>query len=87
MRSLRMAALKQYRFSPSKWVCCMSCVYLQKHHLYGSFLLRLCAVKLSYDIAVCDVSARCLAGPDDLHDLASFEAVVPRNGIGDLYSW
>lgn len=46
-----------------------------------------CVSTWSYDVAIRDVSAGCLAGPDDLHDLSSCEAVVPCNGVGNLYSW
>ena len=56
----------------------------KNHHVYGSFVQFTCA--LSYDIAICDVSAGCLTGPDDLHNLSTFEAIVPRNGIRNLYS-
>jgi hypothetical protein len=42
---------------------------------------------VSYDVAVRDVSAGRLTGSDDLHHLTSSEAIVPCNGIRNLYSW
>ena len=80
---LKNGFLKQYQFSPSKRMgMCVLCVTAK----ITLFLVPSVCV-LSYNIAICDVSAGCLAGPDDLHHLPSFEAVVPRNGIRNLYSW
>jgi hypothetical protein len=65
-------------FSPSIRACVL------QNLPYFTFLLFSVS---SYNIAVCDVSAGCLTGPDDLHHLSSSETIVPCNRICDLYSW
>jgi hypothetical protein len=68
-------------FSPSTWACVLQILP------YFTFLLFGFACAPSYNIAVCDVSAGCLTGSDDLHHLSSSETIVPCNRICNLYSW
>lgn len=63
------------------------CSFKKLPYLWFSSSVHLRSDVLSYNIAVCNVSASRLAGSDDLHDLTSSEAIVPSNRIRNLYSW
>jgi hypothetical protein len=67
--------------SPSIWSCMYTC---KNHQIYGALHL---IFLLLYNITICNISAGCLAGPDDLHNLSSSEAIVPCNRVRNLYSW
>ena len=75
---------KAILMSPSTWGMCS---FKKLPYLWSSSSVHLRSDVLSYNIAVCNVSASRLAGSDDLHDLTSSEAIVPSNRIRNLYSW
>jgi len=75
---------KAILMSPSTWGMCS---FKKWPYLWFSSSVHLRSDVLSYNIAVCNVSASRLAGSDDLHNLTSSEAIVPSNRIRNLYSW